>query len=152
MSKHTYLKPYKKEEIKDKKEIVKYLKECFIYNKETGDIVWASRPRSHFSSKMAFSRAKTLFEGKKAGYLKPDYKSKHYTSLVIRIGERDIQGARIAWAIYYGEWPEREKHIDHIDGNPENNRIENLRLVTQKENNKNRKLHRNNKTGLHGVS
>lgn len=41
--------------------------------------------------------------------------------------------------------------IDHIDHNPLNNRIENLRLVSHHENQKNLKLAKNNKTGASGV-
>lgn len=41
--------------------------------------------------------------------------------------------------------------IDHIDGNPSNNKRENLRAVTPKVNMKNKALNRNNKTGINGV-
>ena len=36
---------------------------------------------------------------------------------------------RLAWALHHGEWP--ASVIDHIDGNPSNNRISNLRDVSQ---------------------
>ncbi len=39
---------------------------------------------------------------------------------------------RLAWFLYYGEWP--ENNIDHINGDTKDNRIENLRDVTQQEN------------------
>jgi len=42
--------------------------------------------------------------------------------------------------------------IDHIDGNPQNNRRENLRVTTQKHNCRNRKLRKDNKTGYPGIS
>lgn len=41
--------------------------------------------------------------------------------------------------------------LDHIDGNTINNYLHNLRLVTQSQNLKNRKLDRRNKSGVHGV-
>lgn len=47
------------------------------------------------------------------------------------------------------EWPENE--IDHIDGNKDNNRIDNLRSVTSKQNARNRKLKTGNRTGYSGV-
>jgi len=41
--------------------------------------------------------------------------------------------------------------IDHIDGNPLNNRKENLRICTQFDNQKNRGANKNNKSGYKGV-
>jgi hypothetical protein len=41
--------------------------------------------------------------------------------------------------------------IDHIDGNASNNRIENLRSVTMKENGRNKQRACNNDTGFAGV-
>lgn len=58
---------------------------------------------------------------------------------------------RLAWAIHYGEDP-GVMLVDHIDGNPSNNRIKNLRLVTHA-----RSLNRSNQvirssTGVRGVN
>lgn len=47
---------------------------------------------------------------------------------------------RIAWGFVYGYLP--TKHIDHIDGNPSNNIINNLREVSCRDNCLNRKIHR----------
>jgi len=41
--------------------------------------------------------------------------------------------------------------VDHKDGNPSNNRRDNLRLVSNHENQKNRAVPKNNKTGVMGV-
>lgn len=57
---------------------------------------------------------------------------------------------RAAWAIYYGEIP--KQHIDHIDGNKTNNKIDNLRLCTHNQNQHNQGIRRNNKSGYKGVS
>lgn len=41
--------------------------------------------------------------------------------------------------------------VDHYDGNPYNNVIENLRVTTQSNNMKNRKMHGRNTSGINGV-
>lgn len=56
---------------------------------------------------------------------------------------------RIIWKMIYGENP---KFIDHIDGNPENNKLHNLRSVTKQTNAKNQRLRSTNTSGVNGVS
>ena len=41
--------------------------------------------------------------------------------------------------------------IDHIDGNPSNNRLENLRDISHSENRRNSKVSKRNKSGVPGV-
>lgn len=57
---------------------------------------------------------------------------------------------RIAWILVKGEIPDGME-IDHIDHNPANNRISNLRLVTKEGNRKNRGRDSRNKSGFNGV-
>ncbi len=58
---------------------------------------------------------------------------------------------RLAWLYVYGCWPSEQ--IDHINCNPSDNRIENLRLANGYENAHNRQnLDRRNKSGFMGVS
>lgn len=56
---------------------------------------------------------------------------------------------RLAWLWTHGAWPTNE--IDHINGERDDNRIENLRSVTKKQNCENRKQQINNKSGYRGV-
>lgn len=57
---------------------------------------------------------------------------------------------RVMWALKHGEMPTR--HIDHINGNRADNRIENLRLCSPSENQSNQKKSVKNKTGHKDVS
>lgn len=57
---------------------------------------------------------------------------------------------RLAWLIFYGELP--DCHIDHIDGNKENNAISNLRACSHNQNQHNQTKRKNNKSGYKGVS
>lgn len=56
---------------------------------------------------------------------------------------------RVAWAIYYGEWPTGQ--IDHINGDRQDNRIANLRDVSRVENMRNKGRSRKNTSGTTGV-
>ena len=67
----------------------------------------------------------------------------------VQIGKRIYQGHRIAWAVYYGEWP--NEFIDHINGNRSDNRICNLRDVSHQKNTMNSKIRSNNRSGYKGV-
>jgi hypothetical protein len=57
---------------------------------------------------------------------------------------------RLIWLWHNGSFP--ENHLDHIDGNPSNNKIENLRNATDAQNMQNQRRPRiNNKLGVQGV-
>lgn len=56
---------------------------------------------------------------------------------------------RLVWLLVHGYMPE---FIDHIDRNPMNNKISNLREATLSENQHNREMHKNNSSGYPGVS
>ena len=56
---------------------------------------------------------------------------------------------RLIFIMFNGYLP---KFIDHIDGNPANNRIENLRPATMRENLCNTRMRINNTSGVKGVS
>jgi len=67
----------------------------------------------------------------------------------IRIDGADYKLHRIAWVYVYGEAP--AGFLDHIDRNPSNNRINNLREATHGENQQNKKAYANSLTGVKGV-
>ena len=62
----------------------------------------------------------------------------------------EIKAHRLAWFMHYGEWPSGV--IDHINGDPSYNRIENIRDVTAQVNAQNiRKAIKNSQSKLLGA-
>lgn len=107
------------------------LKYFLDYNEETGIFTWLQ-----FASSKATPNSI-------AGTIRND----GYIS--ISINKKPYLAHRLAWLYVHGEFP--ENIIDHINGNPSDNKISNLRSCTMQENMYNRKLHSNNKSGVKGV-
>jgi hypothetical protein len=108
--------------------------ELLRYEHETGKLYWS------------VSRGGVM-AGSEAGYDKADHRT---TYRIIGIDGKRYWAHRIVWLLHYGEWPKGE--IDHIDGGGLNNRICNLRDVTRTTNQRNRRMQRNNTSGINGVS
>lgn len=69
----------------------------------------------------------------------------------IAIAGKEYKAHRLAWLYVYGSLPDMV--VDHINGNPLDNRICNLRQVSQQENTQNqRKAKSNSLSGLLGVN
>lgn len=73
-----------------------------------------------------------------------------YICLVGKLLGKTHKVHRIAWLLSYGKWPECE--IDHINQNPLDNRICNLRDVLPEENTRNYPIRKDNTSGTIGVS
>jgi hypothetical protein len=120
------------------------LRQVLNYDHETGDFCWLQRPREMFKSEALFQSWNKCWAGKPA--LTADlrgYRQGH-------VFGRHVTAHRVAWAIYYGEWP--TDMIDHINGNPSDNRIVNLREASPAGNSRNVKRSKANTSGYKGVS
>lgn len=62
----------------------------------------------------------------------------------IWISDKMCKVHRVLYAKYHSMKIPNDKVIDHIDRNPSNNKIENLRLVTRSENSQNQSIKKNN--------
>lgn len=71
-------------------------------------------------------------------------------TVTLRYKDHNYKNHRVIWFLIHGCIPEGV-FIDHIDRNPFNNRIENLRLADAKLNQRNKRMQSNNNTGYNGV-
>lgn len=127
------------------------LRQLIRFEADTGKYYWLPRPVEMFEATTTRSAehhcnlwnsrfADTeLFERDTSG----DYPK-------ARILGRLTKAHHVVWIYHYGEWP--KQHIDHINHDRTDIRLENLRLVTRKENSRNTSMSRRNKTGVTGVS
>ena len=123
---------------------VDFLRECFHYDLETGKLFWREdRPLSHFSSRRIQKTFNGQFAGKEAG----TDNGKGYKRVSLK--NKLVLVHKIIWAMTYDKWP--EKQIDHIDHDRSNNRLENLREVSHKENHRNMSFRSDNVSGITGV-
>ena len=90
------------------------LKEILRYDPDTGIFIWK------------LNVGKRLKAGQRAG----SNDGRGY--IHIKINGKNYKAHRLAWLYMYGQWP--KKHIDHINKVKHDNRIENLRCVTNQEN------------------
>lgn len=125
------------------------LRALLAYNPETGELTWLPRGGEFFkNTSQSPEHNAAAWNAKFAG--KP--------ALIANGGDgykggsifnRKYIAHRVAWAIYYGEWP--VGHVDHINHNRTDNRISNLRVVTRVENMRNAKIRQDNSSGVTGV-
>lgn len=126
---------------------IDYLRQCFSYDGHTGVITWLYRPRGHFSSDKGHRISLAKHAGREAGHVD---KGHGYRVIGLTYEGRFLlyQSHRIAWALFYGEWPNGE--VDHVNCDTGDNRITNLRKCSHVSNMANQRG-RNSKSGLKGA-
>ena len=113
------------------RELRKIVMERLSYDSHTGIFKWKIRPANRM----------------KAGSVAGSLQSHGY--VLISLNSRSFRAHRLAWLIVYGSFPPEQ--IDHINGIRHDNRIINLRAVTNTENSRNRALPNVNTSGHIGV-
>lgn len=109
------------------------------YCPETGAMVWRRREgNNNWNARCA---GNACGSAKAEGYLLLGFRHE---------GCRyNIHVHRLAWFIAHGALP--DNHIDHINRDPQDNRLCNLRDVSPGENARNMRVSKRNKTGVTGV-
>lgn len=112
------------------------LLEKYHYDPDTGHFWWRARNPKHPT------------KNKPVGHIR----MWGYVEIGVRKGSKTkyYKAHRLAWFYVYGEWP--SMHLDHINHDRADNRIDNLRLATRKQNQGNMKRGVRNKSGYKGAS
>jgi hypothetical protein len=118
-------------------------REMFRYDPNSGELTWRDRPIGHFPSQAA----RNVWNGRNAGKAAGRIASTGYRT--VTVNGRSCLAHRIVWLLATGHYPVGE--IDHINGDPADNRLANLRDVSSLQNQRNRRLNANNRSGVSGV-
>jgi hypothetical protein len=119
--------------------------EFLTYTPETGVFIWKWRDRKQFKSDKEWKRWNNRYAGTVAGCINKETKYR-----VLRVNNNLYLAHRLAWLLHYGAWPTNE--IDHINNDPSDNRIENLREATHTQNLRNKTSAKGSSSKYLGVS
>jgi len=119
------------------------LSNLLLYEPKTGKLYWLKRDRDYFPSDWSHKVWNKRYSDVEAFTTN----TKGYLSG--RIFDKGYLAHRVCFALFHGHWP--KGGVDHIDGDPSNNTIGNLRDVTSSENSRNTKRHSHNTSGVTGV-
>lgn len=118
---------------------VEQLREALHYDPQSGSFTWKPRAVVCKSWTRKYRGGQSAGRVTCQGYLR------------IRILGGEYPGHRLAWLYVFGHWPSR--CIDHINGNRLDNRIANLRDVSQQANTQNHRVASlTNRSGFLGVT
>lgn len=125
------------------------LRQLLTYEPETGKLFWLPRPphligAGRSGSKIEALRFNTKWAGKPA--LNSPTKAGYRAGVVCG---KSMFAHRAAWAIHHGKMP--QMWLDHVNGDREDNRLDNLREVDASQNAQNSGRRKDNKTGCTGI-
>jgi hypothetical protein len=125
----------------------KTLRQLLDYNPDTGAFIWRARPESMFSSSRQTAAHNcniwnARFAGKSAGCVNQGYHK-------IRVNDVLYLAHILAWIMVYDAVPSGD--LDHVNMDPSDNRIQNLREAPRSQNMGNTRAHKDSFTGRKGV-
>lgn len=119
------------------------------YDPQNGTFMWRPRPLWMFDGGRRQLNTCRVWNTRYAGKAVSRRESGTGHVFMMPMG-KVILHHRAAWALTFGEWPNAE--IDHINRDPSDNRIKNLRLATRSENACNYRPSRPSSSGFRGVA
>lgn len=122
-----------------------YLRQFYVYDEKNGVLRHMFRDRGLFKSDGQWWAFNTQYAGEEVGHSTTPAGYWYVELCGIR-----YRYHRVVWILVHGDVT-AGLHIDHIDGNKANNRVENLRAVTALLNNRNRRMESNTLSGVPGV-
>jgi len=122
---------------------IEQLRETLKYDPSTGKFTWCRRTEDYPAPLASIRAFNTILAGKQV------YEENHRGYGRMTLLGRRYKSHRVAWALHTGDWPIDQ--VDHINGDRADNRIENLREATQRENSRNMKTPATNTSGVIGV-
>lgn len=122
----------------------KTARQLLRYEPETGRLFWLERPREMFPAIHHWKTWNTRYAGTEAF---PSTDAAGYRQG--RIFDVQYRAHRVVWLIQTGNWPDGQ--IDHINGIRDDNRLSNLRVVSNIENGRNQSRYSTNTSGVTGV-
>lgn len=129
-------------------ELLRKLLKC---DPDNGELYWRTRTPDMFtpSSQHGREHACKIWNSKYAG-TKASARRKVDGRSIVSILNKRYLSSRVIWKMHYGLDPAGV--VDHISGDPTDDRIKNLRDVSRCENHKNSKMFSSNTSGAMGVS
>ena len=121
------------------------LRKLLSYDPDTGLLTWKRRPLEMFAGERAGKIWNTRLCGKPA--FTSDTRNGYKQGMIFN---KRYLAHRVVYATHHGAWPVNQ--IDHINGDKSDNRIANLRDVTNAENGRNTQIPSNNTSGHMGVA
>jgi hypothetical protein len=112
-----------------------------LFEYRDGALFWKARPRSDFKTNGRHEEWNKRYSHKQAGSCAGKYVN-------VSINKIRYQVHRVIFLMQHGYISEV---VDHIDGNRQNNKIENLRAATHTQNLQNAKIPKHNSSGCKNV-
>ena len=116
---------------------LEYLNECFEPDYEKGILYWKERPRHHFRTERGYKIWNARFANKKAGHERSDSREMKGRKR-LKLDYKPLYVHRLLYQMYHNKILDSNIVVDHIDCNPGNNTIDNLRECTHQQNGLNR--------------